>query len=167
MRRKVACVTNRARLALADCDHALELLRGSNDPFTFRVLWVAGIALARAVGHILDRVDAAQDPATRHAVDAAWSSWKADKQGNAIFWQFIDDERNQVLKQYEVGFFEGQANFVTGEEVVPIGWRQFPVLTDGAFAGRDCRDVLEQAIDWWERQLTAIDGVVMSRPGHA
>jgi hypothetical protein len=26
-------------------------------------------------------------------------------------------------------------------------------MADGAFAGEDCRDILEQAITWWESQL--------------
>jgi hypothetical protein len=94
-------------------------------------------------------------------------STRSTPPGTWQLWEFIEDERNQVLKQYEVGFFEGEANLVVGEETIPLGYRQFPWITDGAFAGQDCRDVLEQAVDWWERQLTAIDKVVGGRPSHA
>lgn len=156
-------MTKKARSVLTDCEHALELLREPTNPYTFRVLWVAGVALARAVGHVLRKVDAAQDERTRAAAASAWASWQADRPGNAIFWEFIEDERNQVLKQYELGFFEGDAYFVTGDEVIPMGYRQFPQITSGVFSGQDCRDVLEQAIDWWEHQLSAIDAVVRSQ----
>lgn len=159
-------VTNKARAVLTDCEHALELLRQPTDPYTFRVLWVGGVALARAVGHVLDKVDAAQDEGTRVAVDSAWTSWKADKADNAIFWEFIQDERNQVLKQYKLGFFEGDAYFKTGDEVIPLGYCQFPQITSGVFSGQDCRDVLERAIDWWEHQLTAIDAAARSQSDH-
>jgi hypothetical protein len=47
-----------AQEVLADCKHALDLLEVEEEsrPQTFRVLWVAGVALARAVGHVLQKV---------------------------------------------------------------------------------------------------------------
>ena len=46
-----------ARRVLSDCKYALDMLQVESRPASFRVLWVAGIALVRAVGHVLQKVD--------------------------------------------------------------------------------------------------------------
>ncbi len=146
-----------ARRVLADCKHSLDMLQMESQPASFRVLWVAGIALARAVGHVLQKVDGKQDSAVRAAIETAYASWKADRPSNAIFWNFIEEERNQVLKQYEVGFFAGPVDIVAEGQVYTLDDHLFCPITDGPFAGEDCRDILEQAIEWWERQLAAVE----------
>lgn len=146
----------KAREVLADCKHALDLLQDESDPNTFRVLWVAGIALARAVGHVLQKVDGESDNHLKQAVASAYTSWKANRASNSIFWDFIEEERNQVLKQYEIGFFGGPVDVLAESELHTLDDNLFCPLADGAFAGEDCRDVLEQAINWWELQLAEI-----------
>lgn len=150
-------MVQQARRVLADCKHALDLLQAESQPETFRVLWVAGVALVRAVGHVLQKVDGEQSPEMKKAVASAYASWKADKPGNAIFWEFIEEERNRILKQYEVGFFAGPVDVLAGGEVHSLDDSLFSPITDGTFAGEDCRDVLELALGWWERQLTTIE----------
>ncbi len=61
---------------------------------------MATVSLLRAVGHVLNKVDGASCPEMRAAVDEVWSEWKADKTANAIFFDFIEDERNSILKEY-------------------------------------------------------------------
>ena len=156
-------MVQKARSVLADCKHALNLLQDEPQPDTFRVLWVAGVALARAVGHVLQKVDGEQNDHVKRAVASAFAAWKADKTGNAIFWEFIEEERNQVLKQYEVGFFAGPVDVLAGGEVHNLDENLFCPITDGTFAGEDCRDILEQAIEWWERQLSEIESGVRPR----
>ena len=94
----------KARNVLADCRNALDLLEEETRPEVFRLYWVAGIALARAVGHVLQKVDGKHDATIKRAAALAYTAWQADKQANAIFWDFIEQERNQILKEYEVGF---------------------------------------------------------------
>jgi len=132
------------------------LLDSESDTRSFRVLWVAGIALARAVGHVLHKVDAQQSPALAEAVAAAFEAWKADRDDNAIFWDFIEAERNQVLKQYEVGFLEGPTSLTAAGQIYDLDGSLFCPIVDGPFAGEDCRDLLEQAISWWASQLECI-----------
>lgn len=89
-----------------------------------------------------------------------------------IFREFIERERNTLLKEYEfnihpledVGIvmtMKGQP--IDGGELVEIG-QDFKIgeniyrpLMDGPWAGDDARDVLQEAIDWWERELDLID----------
>jgi len=151
-----------ARRVLADCKHALDLLQGESQPASFRVLWVAGIALARAVGHVLRKVDGKQEDAVGAAIKSAYESWQTDRSGNAIFWNFIQEERNQVLKQYEIGFFAGPVDVVAGGEIHTLDDHLFCPMTDGSYAGEDCRDILEQAIQWWEQQLAAIEAAAQA-----
>ncbi len=147
----------RARDVLDDCKHALGRLELESQPETFRVLWVAAAALARAVGHVLKNVDAKADPAVEKAVAEAWDRWQTDKGRNAIFWEFIEKERNQVLKQYELGFFSGPVDVVAAGQQFIVGEHLFCPIAAGAYEGEDCRDVLQEAIAWWDKQLGRIE----------
>ncbi len=147
----------KARNVLADRRTALDLLQEETRPEVFRLYWVAGVALARAVGHVLQKVDSEHDATIERAVASAYAAWKADKQANSIFWDFIEQERNQILKEYEVGFLAGPIDVVAGAELHTLGEHLFCPIADGVFAGEDCRDILEQAITWWESQLNSIE----------
>jgi len=84
----------------------------------FRVSRAALVALFRSVGHVLKKVDAAHSPALRQAIDDRWQRWKEDKNANAVFWDLIESERNNVLKVYEFGYAEEDVEI---EEVRPNG----------------------------------------------
>jgi hypothetical protein len=123
----------------------------------FRLLWVAGVALARAVGHVLDKVDANQDERLAEIIRSRYTAWKQNRPTNRIFWDFIEDERNRVLKEYSVGFLSGPIKIVAAGDSFELNENLFNPLGDGAFAGEDCRDVLGLAIEWWEQQLAEIE----------
>lgn len=146
-----------ARKALDDCKKTHELLEDETDDTKFRILWVAGIALARAVGHILDKIDSRQDDNARRVISNAYEKWKRDREGNRIFWNFIEDERNRVLKEYEMGFLSGPIRVAASGQFFTLDENLFCPISDGAFKGEDCRDVLKEAIVWWERQLQTIE----------
>ena len=69
-----------------------------------RIIWVSVITLLRAVGHVLQKVDAPSDPAVSRAVAEAWDRLCRSRPEPEIFWEFIESERNSVVKQYEFGF---------------------------------------------------------------
>jgi hypothetical protein len=84
-----------ARLVLFDCEESLlELMKSKED--TLRRRWVATVSLLRSVGHVLDKVDGEASPTHRAVIDDLWPQLKRSD----IFAGFIDDERNNVLKQY-------------------------------------------------------------------
>jgi hypothetical protein len=150
----------KSRDVLQDCKHAVELLEQESHPDTFRVLYVAAVALARAVGHVLQKVDAKLNDRLSSAVAAAYEDWKSQRAENRIFWDFIEEERNQVLKQYELGFFAGPINVMAGREIHRLDEHLFCPITSGPFAGEDCRDVLHECITWWEEKLARIDSPI-------
>ena len=94
----------RARLVLSDCQWALQQFSGTVSGEPLRISWVAIVTLLRAVGHVLDKVDAKADADVRHAVNEKHRGLKKTKPRPEIYWSFIEDERNNILKQYKFGF---------------------------------------------------------------
>lgn len=150
----------RADIVLDDCRRALDLAEDARTEQDFRVHWVALVALLRAVGHVLDKVDAAASPALRRAVDELWDQWRRNRAEHRIFWDFIEAERNSVLKTYELGFQPGDIQVMVQDarrtEAFTLEDCIFKPLLEGPFAGEDGRDIARDAISWWERQLSEI-----------
>jgi hypothetical protein len=142
----------RARLVLEDAREAAarlddRLKAGGN----WRIDWVATVALLRVVGHVLDKVDATASADAKAAIAAAWTQWKTDPD-DAIFRDFIDPERNIVLKEYELGTY-APAYLLKAD-----GGRL--LLADGSGAillEQPNLDRVYDALQWWETQLTAIE----------
>lgn len=164
-------MTAKARKVLEDCRVALQLLEEETDLQRWRIHWVAALALVRAVGHVLDKVDGA-DPALSRAARAAHQKWKGDSIEHEIFRKFIERERNIILKEYQFNVHpleegqvlvqtqvqrvsDGQLGELSG--VFPIGDNIYRPLLDSYREGDDARDVYAEAIDWWESELTAIE----------
>ncbi len=121
-----------ARLVLADCRVALEEAELALDPVAFRRSWAAVVALLRAVGHVLDKVDGRRSESLRRAIDARWRIWNANRTGNRAYWNFIEAERTNVLKVYDFGDKPDEA-------------------------GRPDLDAAKKALAWWAAELDAIE----------
>lgn len=160
-----------AREVLGDCEIALEMLEAEQDLARWRIHWAGALALVRAVGHVLHKVDGA-DPDVRRQVDVAYRRWKSQKAKNAVFWEFIEDERNNILKEYrfnlhpldhvDVAVLMTVRHPETGElsqipQLVPIGESIYRPVLDGYSEGNDARDVYREALDWWNAELTTIE----------
>ena len=160
-----------ARQVLADCEIVLEMLESEDNLKRWRVHWVGALALLRAVGHVLVKVDG-EDKERRRVIDAAYRRWKTSRGTHAIFWEFIEEERNNVLKEYQFNLHPMEdVNVVvvasvrhpkTGEvaqipQVIPIGENIYRPILGGFSEGNDARDVYREALDWWNKQLTEIE----------
>jgi hypothetical protein len=167
----------RARQVLDDCRVALQLLEAEKDLQCWRIHWVAALALVRAVGHVLDKVDGA-DPKIGDEAHAAFKRWKGNAPEHVIFREFIDRERNNILKEYEFNLHPEEHVQVTligtlqplagGDpiktaEIIPIGENIYRPLLGGFREGDDARDVLSEAMDWWEAELAAIERSVSTK----
>ena len=164
-------MTYAAREVLEDCRLALAMLEEEKDLARWRVHWAAAVALLRAVGHVLDKVDGG-DPLTKRLASQAFKRWKGAAPEHEIFREFIEPERNSVLKEYrfrhhpldEVQMAVGYTlrNPVTGEtikagDVLPLGDNIYRPFLDGWREGDDARDILSEAIGWWEAELSALE----------
>jgi hypothetical protein len=165
--------TSAARRVVADCHVALQLLEEEQDSQRWRVHWAAAVALIRAVGHVLDKVDGI-DPKTKKASKMAFKRWRDDPDCE-IFRSFIEFERNNILKEYrfgphptdevELALSVPLRHPETGEafhetEVYSIGENIYKPMLEGFREGDDARDVLAETLEWWSRELDAIDATV-------
>lgn len=153
-----------ARKTLGDCEIAHGLLKTEKvESQTWRVHWVACLALLRAVGHVLENVDGERDDRHRRAVARAWKRFKADTK--SIFWQFISVERNNVLKEYAFGVTPKPRNLQlrSGGKLVlrngaPLRLRaDYFKLSLIGLENTEGRDAILEAIQWWREQLDAIE----------
>jgi hypothetical protein len=167
-------MTFKARQVLDDCKLALEFLEQSpNDQF-WRVHWFAAVALVRTVGDVLHKVDA-YDSKLAEPISDAYTTWKNDRETHSIFWDFIKHERDNLVHQYEsdvhpserisLAFSLDLVSTVDGKplnikDVAKLDENIYRPMIDGPWEGNDARDVLQEAIDWWEEQLTQIESSV-------
>lgn len=158
-----------ARQVLADARRAADWLENDEiDEQVFRILWAGTLALVRAVGHVLHRVDAAENPILRDIVRKAYRSWKQDRERHAIFEGFIELERNNILKEYRAGYQIGEIGVVLdpydgGDRCIAVLPPSiYRPLAEGPFEGDDARDVLAVALQWWQGQLDEIESQLPS-----
>jgi len=146
-----------------------EKLENETGRIEWRLFWILAVVLLRAVGHVLDKVDGAADPKVKKAANDLHRSWRTGAD-HAIFRDFIEHERNNILKEYEFEMTEGPVPIMAilqshdGFDVV----RQFLIeeniyrpMSSGAFEGEDGRTLLDEAIAWWAAQLEAVDRAVL------
>ncbi len=165
-------MTNAARVVLQDCQRVLSRHSRELSGEDFRVSWVSVVALLRAVGHVLHKVDRLQSPRLAAAIDAKWTQLKRTKPAPAIYWKLIEEERNNVLKLYRFGVtrglnldgpeLDGRSTYVTVDYVSSRGGTEsqpasFSFISSGEFAGRDEREIAREACAWWQATLDEID----------
>lgn len=132
----------------------------------WRILWVAAMALVRSVGHVLRNVDR-EDPRARPLIDAAWERWNAEKSANKVFWEFIENERNNILKEYQFSVLDSAVVglVVVGGSEEPGHALAYETLPDNLFrpieqgygTGEDARDIYRDALQWWDAELSRIE----------
>jgi hypothetical protein len=178
-------MTATARLVLGDCEKALKelitcdcegiVLGGPGATKTAigsmrRRRWVTVVALLRAVGHVLKNVDGEEDSKLRKIIAVEWKALINGKPEPHIFWDFIENERNTIIKEYKfrsrtIGLGTGvtSVSMPTATGVVTLesdmGARdiELRILTDGHFAARNDVDVASEAVNWWKTFLDRID----------
>lgn len=108
----------------------------------WKLFWVAGIALLRAIGHVLAKSDAIVSPKHKVEVNKLWEEWKSAPTENAIFWDFIEDERNNILKTYEFG-----AKLAKNEGGYYVSYKN----------EEDAFGMFRNAVYWWRYHLEALE----------
>lgn len=148
-------MTTAARVVLEDCRGALAELVDGLQGGAWRRRWVTALVLLRSVGYVLNDVDGKRSRQWRQAIDDAWAS--PERKTSNLF-AFIDDERNNIVHEYKISAGHGATVHELG---APCQWvEQHYVINSGPFAGRDQRDVVREAIAWWEAHIDAIDKAV-------
>jgi hypothetical protein len=168
-------MTVHAREVLGDCQRLLDVITADMPTELWKPRWAGLVALLRAVGHVLKEVDGKTSDATRKVIESAWEKLNQSKPEPAIFWKFIEDERNNILKTYEIGtrvnitLRPGAGalwlNLATGETGSGLGgpttFEAF--MRSGPFQGQDPVELCREAIAFWHGYLDAIDRQVATR----
>jgi hypothetical protein len=92
--------------------------------------------------------------------------WKEDREAKAFFWEFNENERNNTLKGYAIALLAGPIDIIVRSttEVHSLYNNLFCAIADGRYAGEDCREVVADAICWWNTQLSVIENIVPAAP---
>lgn len=161
-------MTTRARQVLVDCEHALADFAASANSEFQRPRWIAVITLLRTVLDVLEQVDARDaDRTKRSRIHAARKRLFEKKPEPRIFHDFIEDERNDAVHEYELGaavnvrILVGQAIPWMPTAIDPRGGTGTTTyeffMRDGPFKGRDPRELCREAIEFWRAYLNEID----------
>ena len=157
----------KAREVLADASVALEDFEASATTPYWRTRWVALITILRAVGHILDKVDGESDGCLRVAIDTEFAKLKSTRPEPKIYWQFIDAERNTVLKEMLLGahlnitvrpgaaWWNATTDESGGDPGGPTTYDHF--MRGGSYDGRDPRELSREAIQFWQCYLDEVE----------
>ncbi|WP_197486827.1 hypothetical protein [Rhizobium bangladeshense] len=105
----------------------------------WRMMWLSQVTLLRVIGHVLAKVDVETSTLHKRAINDMWAKWKVERGHNWIFWDFIEDERNNLLKAYQFGV-----------EVDEKGLFHDTLDMDG-------HQLLREAIYWWRDQLEELE----------
>jgi hypothetical protein len=160
-------MTLKAREVLRDCELLLADLNNEPQSELWRLRWVGLVVLLRAIGHVLNKVDREVNPEGRIVIDNAWEELRGSKPEPKIFWKFIEDERNNILKAYNFGPRTNitvrpgtiLVNQVTRKiSSLPSSPTTFEhIMSSGAFKGKDSLQLCSEAITFWEEYLSCID----------
>jgi hypothetical protein len=157
----------RALDVLEECKRALDDFEAAGPTPYWRTRWVGLVALLRSVGHVLDKIDGAQSQQWRKAVDDAWVRVKSTKPEPRILWEFIEAERNNVLKAYEVGarlntsIRPGPAILSFSDSIAAhqksdaTSYEYF--MRSGFYGGRNALAVCREAVAFWEKYLADVE----------
>ena len=104
----------------------------------WRMKWVYGVML-RTIGHVLEKVDTKTSDQHQDVIRSAWQRWKSDHGGNWIFWDFIEQERNSILKTYDFGVELGDGFL----------WH--------TGIGQDGVQLMREATYWWRSELEDLE----------
>lgn len=116
---------------------------------------LAILAMLRSVGHVLAKVDA-DTPARKRWLDERWSLWKREP----IFREFIDFERNRLLKEFRGGIDPRHpaivAKAAVADPLYPAGASLVVAVDVGQLQAADgtaLLDRLREAIAYWGRNV--------------
>lgn len=136
--------TVKASRVLKDAKAALEKFDANPIDVDFRHLVVLCLALLRAVGHVLDRENQGNNKAK------ATDYFKQHVEPAEIFRDFINEYRNSLLKTYSAKI-NWQSN-TTLDNQHSMAYE----MEDGVYSGRDIRELIREAIEFWQVHLDAM-----------
>ncbi|KKC34434.1 hypothetical protein [Devosia psychrophila] len=147
--------------AWEDADRAIQTLRGQKISYTdWRVQWAGICAIMKSSVHVM-LVDAKRCFSTelRDSLKARFRLLGEHKSSYPIFWQFIDRERHNILKEYQFSAYaEAIADPDNDGKDLPTLFSSMMAerelrLKGGLYDGRLALDVADEASQWLKDYL--------------
>lgn len=137
-----------ARAVLRDCYRSKDRFKRAESVPDIRLEWVLVITLLRTVGHVLRNIDGSRSVFIKSSIAEAYRLWKTNYKCHGIFHDFIESERNNLLKEYKIDPSVNKRinNLSDDGDYFLIGTRAFKPL-----------HAITEAISWWEDQLQLIE----------
>lgn len=115
----------------------------------WQVHWIAGMSMLRTIGYVLKKVDARKDVDHQTVIEQFWRRWTERKGEHWIFWEFVDLERHNILKEFDLGFAYEPYLEPEDYEVEEIVYEKLHLY--------------REAVYWWRTQLRAMEGEISER----
>lgn len=96
-----------ARVVLQDVVYVRHILEDETRRVEWRLNWILAVVLLRTVGHVLNNVDGGASRQVKLLANSLHSQWKGSDPTHAIFRDFIERERNSIVKEYAFTMTEG------------------------------------------------------------
>lgn len=130
---------------------------GENDLQRTRMAWIAALTLLRSVGHVLAKVDTRRAVWLKNAINTKHQAVKQDTFHNLVFHEFIERERNVVIKEYKASIFD----FVDDSE----SEKKLKIVVTNIQIGTDVYsppEAITVALRYWERYLDDVEEMALS-----
>tara|TARA_A100001391_G_scaffold102201_1_gene68039 strand:- start:105 stop:611 length:507 start_codon:yes stop_codon:yes gene_type:complete len=127
----------------------LDVADGDDELRDWRIFWVSGITLLRAVGHVLAKVDKHKSAQHKEVIDRNWETFRSEESENVVLWKFIEKERNNLIKTYSWG-----ARLAKDDYGYSVEYEN----RENAF------DLFREAVYWWRYQLEKIEAELYQLP---
>lgn len=109
----------------------------------WRLYWFSGVTVLRTIGHVLHKIDSDKSQHHKMVITNAWGSWNKYKEENWIFFDFIEKERNNILKEFSFG-----AKLPTSEDGRTLAYKNTDL---------DAFQLYRESVYWWREQLNKIE----------
>ena len=130
----------------------------------WKVSWIGICAILRAEIHLLQQdAKSCMNNDLCQSLQNEWDVIKRNREEHLIYWEFINKERNSVLKEYKWGAYEAYFDENGQEYLSRYGSAAATLLTakstalrirEGYFKGADAQYILRSATDWVEARIT-------------
>lgn len=150
--------------ACLDCRYAIERLKESDVSYSaWKVQWAGICALLKSSIHLMGKRDAKSclPESLKVELKAAYEELGINKTLYPLFWNFIDRERHNILKEYEFSAYEAiisadgvvRPGFKGILNVMSEGEKEAILIKSGDYKGRHALEVLTEAAAWVEKYI--------------
>lgn len=144
-----------------DCRYAITGLEKERPSFSsWRVQWAGICSLLKTSIHLLGQKDARAclPPVLQKSLKDAWEELRTRRSEFPLFWEFINKERNNILKEYDFSAYpaiirsDGTVDQTSYSLLYMLGEAEEEalILRGGPYAGQLALDVAADATDWAE-----------------